>query len=857
MVNALRTGVGRNRGSPPPVMIITRKKKIPLHWAFYAQLPLLLSIYGSFVINAPFLLMMKRFIDNPAAIMGLISIEVYITLLGGPFFAWLSDRIWTRFGRRKFFFVIADASRGLILLFMPFAPNLWMLIGLRWVYGFMSDFAAMTQALIYEVVPPPQRGRMSGFFQSSIQFGNLVFFFLLIGRFDDHYFMGPFQTLGEFSGGTLMFFLAAMLLLGISAFEGLGFKEIKPPDMLTLQDGRTDGQNVFLYFVKTFCRDVFAKEFLPLYLFMFITVMFGVGLGIFQPLLFTEQWGYSLQDMGNTVAVGVVFAVSLSLLSGWLADKWGKLQTFVLATIGSFCMNVFYTVFVALQPDQRPTLWQIIAIGNIGLVFQMTKGVVTFPLMMEYVKRSRMGAANAGISLFQALIRNSVTLFVGVWLAWWSIWFLPQAGYHVETTFPEPLNQENVISRLEQAGVETGDLILRPLHRYGVDGDTSMRWWIHRNDERAHELIKKQKDFTNRISPLETKLDSPLISEQKAADLQQQREDMQAELDAIAAELSAGTEAMRQQIVPSLEDHLFLPGDQLRSASFAGGRLTLTLQTIEPLDPEQIPDLVRILEGPQYRSVSAEDPEAPARMRPDITIDADAGDPPVLTFSLEFDPGFLILSQAMHPEVEETDAVFQIANVLTSLHRAEMGEGLERFEILTASCQSHEDTLELTYTLQPGKQALQTNPDLLAASLAEESAVQTARGSTGETREIELRLTLDLPEATSTHGLRAERLQEVLPRIREHLPGQEFAQRLTAETYIRLTGALAERPFYITVPEFTPRSHHRDREYEYFFASQTLQIATDLIGFGIVWFLLLMEKKGVVHRYGAEEDAQR
>jgi hypothetical protein len=56
-------------------MIITRKKRIPLHWAFYAQLPLILTIYGQFVINAPFLLMMKRFIDNPAAIMGLTSIS--------------------------------------------------------------------------------------------------------------------------------------------------------------------------------------------------------------------------------------------------------------------------------------------------------------------------------------------------------------------------------------------------------------------------------------------------------------------------------------------------------------------------------------------------------------------------------------------------------------------------------------------------------------------------------------------------------------------------------------------------------------------------------------------------------------
>lgn len=66
-------------------------------------------------------------------------------------------------------------------------------------------------------------------------------------------------------------------------------------------------------------------------------------------------------------------------------------------------------------------------------------------------------------------------------------------------------------------------------------------------------------------------------------------------------------------------------------------------------------------------------------------------------------------------------------------------------------------------------------------------------------------------------------------------------------------------PPVVTPPDepVAPRSNHREREYEYFFASQTLQIATDLIGFGIIWFLLAMQKKGVVHRAGAEEDDNR
>lgn len=838
-------------------MIITRKKFVPLHWAFYAQLPLLLSIYGNFVINAPFLLLMKRFIDNPAAIMGLISIEVYVTVIGGPFISWLSDRIWTRFGRRKQFIVFADVGKGLILLFMPFAPNLWVLIALRWIYGALGDFGSMTQALVYEVVPPPQRGRMAGFFQSSIQFGNLVFFFLLIGRFDDTYFMGPFQGLGELNGGNLMFFLAAMLLLGIALFEGLGIKEIKPPDMQSLRDGRKPGQNLFTYFVKTFCKDVFAKDFMPLYTLLFVNVMFGISLGIFQPLLFTEQWGYSLQDMGNTVAVGVFLAVLLSLLSGWLADKWGKLNTFVLATAGSFAINIFYTVFVAFQPDNRPTLWQIIAFGNLGLVFQMTKGVVIFPLMMEYVKRSRMGAANAGMGLFQALVRNSMSLFIGFWLVWWSLWFFPQAGYHVQTTFPSEIDADSVREILADGGIDAPGLILRPLHQFGVDGATSRRWWIHRDDEAAHDLLKERKTLTNKLSPLENKQQSPLLSEEKRLEIRQEVDAMRAQLEAIDAALSAGVDALRQEVIPVLSPLLTPAGGQIRNAAFDQDRLGITLSTIEALEPELVSDLIRVLDGPQYRIVSAEDAKDPFRTRPDIGVDILESASPGLAFSLRFDPGFLALAGALSEVIEGGGAVFDLSTALISLHRAELGDHEDSFEIDNAIATSDGVKVYLSYDLRFGPEALQAEHDLLLASLSEEASVSRASGEAKGGGWVHLQLELSPSPVDSAVGLVADRLREITPRLNALLPSTHLAGVLAPETYLRLVSALAERPFYITVPEHTPRANHREREYEYFFSSQTLQIATDLIGFGIIWFLLVMEKRGVVRRAGVEEDAER
>jgi len=451
-------------------MIITRKKRIPLHWAFYAQLPLILTIYGQFVINAPFLLMMKRFIDNPAAIMGLISIEIYLTILGGPFVAWLSDRIWTRMGRRKFFQGTSDIIRGFILMAMPFAPNLWVLIGLRWLFGMVGDLGAPTQALAYEIVPPKQRGISSGFKSAFMQIGNLVFFFLVIGRFDDVYFMGPFSYFMSLSGGSIMFWMCALILLGVAVFEFSGIHEIYPPARKRLREGRKEGENVFKFFVRAFAGDVFAKDLSPLYLLLFANLMFSFGLGMFQPLLFTEQWGYSLQDMGNTVAVGVLLGIFISLLAGWLADRAGKMTVFFWCILGNLIVNLAYTAYVYFKPDFRPSLFEIILFGNLAYIFGATKGVISFPLLMEYVKRNRMGAAGAGITLFNGIFRSGIALLVGGWLFAWSWFLFPAAGYHVETHLSAEKDKAAVEAALAGSG-----LVRRISY---CDRCTSMGWTV-------------------------------------------------------------------------------------------------------------------------------------------------------------------------------------------------------------------------------------------------------------------------------------------------------------------------------------------------------------------------------------------
>jgi len=188
----------------PALMLITRKTQIPVHWVFYAQIPFVMAIAANFATGAPFLYALKKFIDNPAAITFFLSIEVLVTVLGGPFASWLSDRVWTKFGRRKIFIVISNIPQALALAAMPFAPNLIWLLIFRWTYGIFGDIGTPNQALTMEVVPTKQRGLGSGFFKSQINLVNLVFWWLVFGRLDDVYFTGPLFYIAGVPGEKLV-----------------------------------------------------------------------------------------------------------------------------------------------------------------------------------------------------------------------------------------------------------------------------------------------------------------------------------------------------------------------------------------------------------------------------------------------------------------------------------------------------------------------------------------------------------------------------------------------------------------------------------------------------------------------------
>lgn len=855
-------------------MLITRKTKVPLSWVFYAQIPFTMSITAGFALGTPFLFMMKKFIDNPAAITFLLSIEVFVTTLGGPFANWLSDRIWTRFGRRRIFVALSNLPRALILAAMPFAPDLMALVILRWCYGIVSDIGTPSQALTMEVVPSKQRGMGSGFFKFQQQLVNLFVFGLIIGRFDDIYFTGPFEGLFEVSGEKLIFFACSLLMLSVAFFTWFGIHEVEPPDHKRIRDEQRPGENLVKVFLRGFFKDIFHKSLLPLYLLLLAGTFANVGLGLLEPLLYTDQWGYSLQEMGTNVAIGVPIAIVISLLAGWIADRYSKMLVYVWAIILVMACRIFWTVFVFHKPDYRPELHEIILFGTLQSIFGMIAGAVAFPLILEYVERNRLGTAGAGMGLFSATIRNGFTVFVGSYVLMWSVWFLPQAGDRAEVVFRQEQAESQVRDKLADGGVPMENIHVKPLFRPGVTGESSRHWEIRRSIEGAGDLHKRLKDISTELSEIRLKLQRPSVAPETQARLKAEIAGKETEEKETRAKLTASSKEFESLLHGAISLDLAPAGGEILSAQSldGGNEIILEMEFVDPVEADitrkslfealtfsepkkrqtVVSELTRVLETVDLDREPGSEP-GDSRARLEIVPIRE----PVNSLRLTFfrDPDFVSLESPLITAGVSGERAYNLVSSLISPIRGFSTPDSSGYRISSVRVDLIAEAPVLSFDL--------AFAEGMPAFPAE--ALQTRLASLGEIKDARItgtfpsfQVTLTLPPGSAPTGDPVSSDPELDARLRELLPGAPGNERAAAAAIARRVAAIAAaRPVFLTSARPIVDAGPADRRYDYFFSMQYFMIATDVLALGVILLIVRLEKRGVIVRAGALEDANR
>ena len=97
----------------------------------------------------------------------------------------------------------------------------------------------------------------------------------------------------------------------------------------------------------------------------------------------------------------------------------------------------------------------------------------------------------------------------------------------------------------------------------------------------------------------------------------------------------------------------------------------------------------------------------------------------------------------------------------------------------------------------------------------------------------------------------------ILDRLAQATSDDGFALDNLDSLHTRVIEAAAAKPVFLTAARPVVRQGFADRVYDYFFSVYFLMIATDFFGLGVIALIIVLERKGIVHRRGVEEDANR
>jgi len=478
-------------------MIVTRRKQIPLHWILLAITPWAAYGFAGGAMGNALLFTLKKFVDNPVALTFILTLPGYISIFLAPTCSFLSDRIWTRFGRRKPFIIVSWVGMLTALLLMPLMPNLWSLVAVFMLFRISVDMGTPLEALKLEIVPPHQRGLATAAMYWVGNITSLFFYFVALGRFDDVRFMSGVPINGE----TLIYWNAVLLLLLTLLVLTLGIREINPKSPLA-------GQKLSF---KSLFSALLDRDLLPVYVLVIGSDMLGAGLGPLGNLLYTDQWGYSKQDMGTNIAIGGVLNMFIIGGLAFIADRLNRMRAYQTFITISVSVQLCYYVYVEyVLPDQRPSLIEIICFGETLSVLGILTQLVYLPLVYDYVVRDKMGTYAAGSGLLSRFTGILTLNAVGLFVSAYATLFQPPAGDMARICLNHPATAAEIQSIIRNHSwtypsalpAPVSEVSGRAWYSTGIVMQSGPCWEIRLRDRASEDLASRINDLQEQLTPL-------------------------------------------------------------------------------------------------------------------------------------------------------------------------------------------------------------------------------------------------------------------------------------------------------------------------------------------------------------------
>ncbi|HEU5077646.1 MAG TPA: MFS transporter [Opitutaceae bacterium] len=403
--------------------IETHHPRVPWSWVTWMTLPWISFFYIENISSVPLTFTLRKFIDNPGLIAFVGSLNVAFNFIVGMVTSYMSDRIWTPLGRRRPFLIAGWAGLALALFFVPLAENVWTLVALIVIYQFCADIAKPLEPLFNEVVPPAQRGRAATIRSVGQSLMNIVFLAVLVAQFDRLYHFEFFNRSTTLSGEALLYWIGCAALLAAIAVLFFFVRETPPP--------ATVAKEPFVF--RRFFHDVFGqRQWWNVYLLYSVPIVSGAGIGLFDPLLRTEQLGFAKSQYGWAATAGTVLNLILFIpAAGFLTDRVPRLVLLRFSIIARALLGLAFFIYLRFAAHYSIPFVTLIVFDVSASAFSACIALVWGPLVYDYIPSERFGTVSAGLSFVSGIAPFVLTNLAGVWVGGFTSLFGPQGrGTH-------------------------------------------------------------------------------------------------------------------------------------------------------------------------------------------------------------------------------------------------------------------------------------------------------------------------------------------------------------------------------------------------------------------------------------------
>jgi len=396
--------------------ITTHQPKVPWTWVAWMIFPWVTMTYYGMCSGAPLTFTIRKFVENPSLVALLSSVNLAFNFLVGAVTSYMSDRIWTRWGRRRPLLIIGWTGGALAMAFIPLAPNIGTLVVLIIVFQFCTDVGTPYEPLFNEVIPPQQRGRAATM-RSILQ--NLTSLFsnaVMLAQFDRQYDLNLVGQRLRITGEMTLYWVGALAVLASVLFLILKVRETPPPESI-----RREAFSVPRFFREIFGQRQWWMVYL-LYVCPYLTAagigsFGGSGLGAFIPLFLNEQVGFSKEQIGWAAgAAGVVNMLLFVPLFGILADRLPRLRLFQVATIAPAVVNLGFYFVARFVLDYHVPFGVLLGFGIATEAMMALLYVLWGPLIYDYVPTARYGTVSAGFSFIGGFVVFALINGSGLWV---------------------------------------------------------------------------------------------------------------------------------------------------------------------------------------------------------------------------------------------------------------------------------------------------------------------------------------------------------------------------------------------------------------------------------------------------------